>query len=209
MANKQISDYPLAAAQSSDVAVVQRGNAYFGVTTASIASFYNPASQNSGIAFAINLAAEGTNGVNQILPIAVAGTNLAAHGGTINGTLAVNGWGTMTGNLVVNNVQIGVGTLPSTASSFGTLYYDFTGPAYQQTQVDRALFISGSNPYPGREIAVVLQATGSNFALSYSPLITWYGTTPPQSIGSKNVLLALTSLSTSMGGVIGASSIAQ
>jgi hypothetical protein len=215
MATKTIADYTTVAAQSTDLVLMERGGAYFSVTAASIAVFYNAASQNAGIAFAINLASQGTAGVNQVLALAAAGTHLDAFGGTINGgltvngTITVNGAGTMTGNLTVPNVQIGVGTVLSTASSFGTLYYDFKGAAYQQTTVDRPLFISGSNPYPGREIAVVLISTGGTQALSYSPQITWFGTTPPTQIGSKNVLIALTSLTSSMSGVIGATSNAQ
>lgn len=216
MANKVISSYTTVPAQSTDLLLVDRGGGvYFSVTPASIAVFYNAASQNSGIAFAINLASQGTNGVNQVLALAAAGTNLDAHGGTINGgltvngTITVNGAGTMTRNLTVPNVQVGVGTVPSTASSSGTLYYDFVGASYQQTTVDRPLFISGSNPSPGREIAVVLISTGGTQALSYSPQITWYGTTPPTQIGSKNIVIALTSLTSSMSGVIGATSNAQ
>jgi hypothetical protein len=221
MATKTIADYTTVAAQSSDLLLLERSGAYFSVTPASIAVFYNAASQTSGINFAINLASQGTSGVNQLLAIATAGTTLQANGGTvsgslnvngtvtINGSLFVNGWGTMAGNLAVPNVQVGVGTVPTAASSFGTIYYDFTGPAYQQTTVDQPIFISGSNPYPGREIAIVLISTGGTQALSYSPLITWYGTTPPTQIGAKNVLIALTSLSQSMSGVIGATSSAQ
>jgi len=190
----------------------------------------NAAAMTAGMA--LNLAWTGTNAANQVNTTAVqaldtswVGTNAANQAWTLAGeayTLAQAGTnaiisgaflplsgGVMSGTMTVPNVQVGVGTVSYFSNSGGTIAYDFTGPAYQQTTVNGALRISAVNPGPGREIAVVLIADGSTRVLTYDTNFTFYAATPPASISNKNILLALTSLTNGLSGVIGASSTAQ
>ena len=177
---------------------------------------------------AFSLAVTGTNAANQVNTTAVTalntswvGTNAANQAYTLAGeayTLAVAGTtsgvgvflplagGVMIGTMTVPNVQVGVGTTSYFSNSNGTIAYDFTGPAYQQTTVNGALRVSASNPGPGREIAIVFIADGTSRNLTYDTNFEFYGATPPSTISTKNVLIALTSLTSNLSGVIGAAS---
>jgi hypothetical protein len=153
----------------------------------------------------------GTNAANQAYTLAGEAYTLAQAGtnAVISGAFLPLAGGVMSGTMTVPNVQVGVGTVSYFTNSGGTIAYDFTGAAYQQTTVNGALHVSASNPSPGREIAILLIADGSARVLTYDTNFAFYAATPPASITNKNILLALTSLTSSLSGVIGASSTAQ
>lgn len=92
----------------------------------------------------------------------------------------------------------------------GTIYFDFAGSDYQQTTVNGALAVNAVNYTTGAEIAVVLLSTGTTWPLYMAGSVsatTWFGTTPPPQIYNKDVILALTCLSSSPVALIGAPSV--
>jgi hypothetical protein len=153
---------------------------------------------------AYSLAAIGTNVGTNAFNLATTGSNLAwlAYSSQ-NSSPNFSAGGTMTGNLVVPNTIVGVGT----TGYAGTLYANFTGPAYQQMSVNGALTVSGTNYRKGAEIAVILQADDVVHPLYMGGEIAstkWFGTTPPSQIYTKDVLLALTCINDAPVSLIGA-----
>jgi hypothetical protein len=162
-------------------------------------------------------AAAGIGLANQALLVGYTGTALAAAGSNLAynahvdvGTKLDLAGGTLTGNLVVPNIEVGIGTVPYSTAVSGTIYYDFNGPAYQMTTVrEGVVFVSAVNMNAGREIAVLLQQSGTSQALEYSSSFTWYGTIPPATVSNKNVLIAMTSLGDDLSNVIAGVSVAR
>jgi hypothetical protein len=120
------------------------------------------------------------------------------------GTKVDTSGGTMTGNLITTNVQTSVGTHPLVGTSGGTNFYSFFGPAYQRTTVDRNCYISVVDMAAGREIAIVLEATGTAYTIGWPGQINFFGTTAPTNIAVNHVTVAMTSLSTTVSSVIAA-----
>ena len=193
------------------LAAAYAGTAAAGTAVAVAADALSVATSIQGIAYDALLsswagtaaAAAGITLANSALTAAYVGTAAAVNRLPLAG-------GTLTGNLVVPNVQVGYGTVPYASASSGTIYYDFTGPAYQATTVrEGTVFVSGSNMAAGREIAVILQQTGVFKSIGFSSAFTWYGTVPPTNVFTKNVLIAMTSLGTNLSDVIAGVSVAQ
>ena len=138
--------------------------------------------------------------------IAVAGTNLASMALTWAGTSVSKSGGTMTGNLHTPMVVLGVGSVPASTAINGTLYYDFLGPAFQETTYDRTLKIGAKNYTAGAEIAAVLISDGTQRTVTYSTDFSWFGTQVPvtPSTANKKILVALASVGTVPSKVIGA-----
>ena len=151
-------------------------------------------------------AAARINGDNSIMGIAVAGTNLASMALTWAGTSVSKSGGTMTGNLHTPMVVLGVGSAPASTAINGTLYYDFLGPAFQETTYDRTLKIGAKNYTAGAEIAAVLISDGTQRTVTYSTDFSWFGTQVPvtPSTANKKILVALASVGTVPSKVIGA-----
>ena len=151
-------------------------------------------------------AAARINGDNSIMGIAVAGTNLASMALTWAGTSVSKSGGTMTGNLHTPMVVLGVGSVPASTAINGTLYYDFLGPAFQETTYDRTLKIGAKNYTAGAEIAAVLISDGTQRTVTYSTDFSWFGTQVPvtPSTANKKILVALASVGTVPSKVIGA-----
>lgn len=118
-------------------------------------------------------------GLDQVLQIAVAGTNLAL--------LALDWLGTLA------SAPATTGTLPTSLAVDGTLYFDFAGSKYQEATVDQNVWISAKNPAAGREITVVLapDSADTDHWLGYAPF-KWFGTAPPGTLSDKEVMLQLT-----------------
>ena len=164
---------------------------------------------------AFALASVGTNTGTAAYTLATTGSNLAqsayvmAQAGTQIPNFAAGG--TMTGNLVVPNVTVGVGSYSYYSASFtgtvGTLAYSFAGPAYQRTTVNGAFAISTSSHRAGAEIAVILIPDGTIHTLAYTgSAVTWFGTTPPVQIYDKAITVAMTCITDSPVTVYGATS---
>ena len=192
-----------AAAQADvafDIAVVGTNAAYAANGAAGQAYALAQIGTNTGTA-AYNLATTGSNLAYAAYVMAQAGTqipNFAAGG-------------TMTGNLVVPNVTVGVGSYSYYSASFtgtvGTLAYSFAGPAYQRTTVNGAFAISTSSHRAGAEIAVILIPDGTIHTLAYTgSAVTWFGTTPPVQIYDKAITVAMTCITDSPVTVYGATS---
>jgi hypothetical protein len=134
--------------------------------------------------------------------------NLAAD--TLAGDIAIYGaaleYSTNPVAVASTNTAVTVGTIPYSAASAGTLYYNFTGSYYQTTTVSGNLWVSAINMSPGREINVVLIPDGTARTLGYSAF-KWFGTNPPSSISNKEIILAFASFDTTIGGVRAASTI--
>jgi hypothetical protein len=147
---------------------------------------------------AIEAAARITND-DQIRVIANAGTNLAALAVPLAG-------GTMTGNLRTPQIFLGSGTVPASDSINGTIYYDFTGPAFQETVVDRNLKISAKNYTAGAEISAVLISTGTIKTLTYDAEYSWFGTQTPYTspTAGKKIIVPMASTGTVPSKVLGA-----
>ena len=166
---------------------------------------------------AFSIAVDGTNAAavaqataDSALDIAIsalntawAGTDAAAAAQlTADGKVSKTG-DTMTGNLVVPNIQLSSGTVATSSALSGTMVYDFNGPAYQFTTVDQDVYVSGTNMASVREIHVVLQSTGTSRTITYDTNFSWYGSAPPSTIVGSNVLLDLTSTGNLASDVIG------
>ena len=192
-----------AAAQADvafDIAVVGTNAAYAANGAAGQAYALAQIGTNTGTA-AYNLATTGSNLAYAAYVMAQAGTQ----------TPNFSAGGTMTGNLVVPNVTVGVGSYSYYSASFtgtvGTLAYSFAGPAYQRTTVNGAFVISTSNHRTGAEIAVILIPDGTIHTLAYAgSTVTWFGTTPPVQIYDKAITVAMTCTTDSPVTVYGATS---
>jgi hypothetical protein len=139
---------------------------------------------------ALRVGADGTNGVNW------EGTNRISADQMLQSQ--------------IDSLRISVGTMPTSLMSSGTLYYDFAGSTYQRTTVDTNMRISTINMAAGREIAIVLEATGPAYTLGFPGTYSWYGlATPPSSISTKNHLFAMACLDDSLSGVMAAVSTKQ
>lgn len=163
-------------------------------------------------------AAARVNGDNSIIAIAVAGTNaaaladahaqaaLAAAWAGTTASLPLTG-GTLSGNLRAPQVFLGAGTTPTSQAINGTIYYDFLGPAFQETTVDMNLVVSAKNYTPGAEISAVLVSNGNQRTLAYDAAFSWFGTQVPMTsaVANKKVLVALASTGTTPSNVLGAS----
>jgi hypothetical protein len=145
-------------------------------------------------------------GDNAIMGIAVAGTNLATTALTWAGTSVSKSGGTMTGNLHTPMIVLGVGSVPASSGINGTVYYDFLGPAFQETTVDRSFMVAAKNYTAGAEIAAVLISNGTQRAITYSVDFSWFGTQVPFSstTANKKILVAMASTGTVPSKVIGA-----
>ena len=192
-----------AAAQADvafDIAVVGTNAAYAANGAAGQAYALAQIGTNTGTA-AYNLATTGSNLAYAAYVMAQAGTQ----------TPNFSAGGTMTGNLVVPNVTVGVGSYSYYSASFtgtvGTLAYSFAGPAYQRTTVNGAFAISTSSHRAGAEIAVILIPDGTIHTLAYTgSAVTWFGTTPPVQIYDKAITVAMTCITDSPVTVYGATS---
>jgi hypothetical protein len=156
-------------------------------------------------------AAARISGDNQILAIAVQGTNqaqealVAAWAGTAASVPLAGG--TMVGNLRVPQIFLNSGSIPASNAVNGTIYYDFLGPAFQETTVDRNLQIGAKNYTPGAEISAVLISNGQQRVITYDAEFSWFGTQVPvtSTTANKKILVALASTGTVPSKVLGAS----
>jgi hypothetical protein len=142
-------------------------------------------------------AAAATVLANQALAAAWAGTAAS---------VPISG-GTMTGNLRTPQIFLGAGTTATAQAINGTVYYDFLGPAFQETTVDADIMVSAKNYTPGAEISAILISNGAQRTLSYDAAFSWFGTQVPfmSPVADKKVLVALASAGTTPAKVIGAS----
>lgn len=143
--------------------------------------------------------------------LAQSGTNIAwaayylAQIGTNTGSAAYD-LATAAYALAQQGTITTVGSVPYA----GTIYFDFAGSDYQQTTVNGALAVNAVNYTAGAEISVLLLSTGTTWPLYMAGSVsatTWFGTTPPPQIYDKDVILALTCLSSSPVALIGAPSV--
>lgn len=156
-------------------------------------------------------------GDNQIFAVAVQGTNAAnladihankalqtAWAGT-NNSVPLAG-GTMTGNLRTPQIFLNSGSVGIGALQNGTMYYDFLGPAFVETQVDANMTVSAKNFTPGAEIAVCLVSNGQQKAISYDAQFSFFGTQMPYTspTAGKKILIPLASTGTVASKVLGA-----
>lgn len=165
---------------------------------------------------ALALAWSGTNAIslaNQALQLAWAGTNAITLANKALqlawvGTAAVPlSGGTMTGNLEVPNVFLGSGTVSTAQAVSGTIYYDFTGPGFQETTVDTNIWVSAKNLTPGAEICAVLLSNGAQKTIGYDSTFSWFGTQIPvtSATNGKKVLVPMSCTGTVSSKVNGAS----
>jgi hypothetical protein len=152
---------------------------------------------NTGTA-AYNLASSGSN-------VAWAAYQLAQSGTTIPNFSA---GGTMTGNLTVPNLIVGIGTVPVSNAISGTLYYDMTGAAYQITTASSAFHVSAKNLTNGAEICAVIVSDGTQRAITYNSVFSWFGTLIPytSTTADKKILVAMSCFSGTGTNILGATS---
>lgn len=151
-----------------------------------------------------SIAQIGTNTGTAAYNLALAGSNTAWMAHKEAGTKVDTSGGTMTGNLITTNVQTSVGTHPLVGTSGGTNFYSFYGPAYQRTTVDRNFYVNVLDMAAGREIAIVLEATGTPYTIGWPGQINFFGTTAPTNIAVNHITVAMTSLSTTISSIIAA-----
>jgi hypothetical protein len=146
----------------------------------------------------IEAAARATND-DQVRVIANAGTNAAALALPLTG-------GTLSGNLRAPQLFLGSGTVPASSAINGTLYYDFLGPAFQETVYDRTLKIGAKNYTAGAEIAAILVSDGTQRPVTYSTEFSWFGTQIPHTsaTATRKILVAMASAGTVPSKVVGA-----
>ena len=153
---------------------------------------------------ALNTSWVGTNAANSANSVAVQAYTIATAGTT--SSVQKTG-STMTGNLTVPHVFVGVGTTPTSVAVNGTISYDFTGASWQQTTVDKAVMVSGQNYTAGADIGVILISNGQTFAITYDGNYTFFGTQIPYTVATngKRILVPLSSITTAASGVLAAS----
>lgn len=188
-----------AAATAQNTADAAYALAQIGTNTGTAALAAAATAQNTADT-AYFIAQVGTNTGTAAYNLAQSGSNYAAAAYALAqiGTAIPNYYygGTMYGPLTVPNVVVSVGS----TATFGTVYYDFNGPAYQTTAVSGGpLILNGTNFTTGAEIAVVLISSGTTqplyFANPLSAATTWVGTTPPLQIYAKDIIIAFTCIS--------------
>lgn len=149
---------------------------------------------------------------DEAFSLGVAGTNVAdaAYAMAQIGTSTPNyaSGGTMTGALIVPNTVIGVGTLPVSSAVSGTLYYDFSGSAYQITTASSGFRLSAKNRRTGAEVCAVIVSNGVQQAITYDTAFSWFGTQVPytSTTSGKSILVPLTCLNGDGTNVVGATS---
>ena len=191
-----------AASAASTIAVTALNTAWAGTSAARSADMWGRD--------AFSLAVVGTNAANAVNTTAFQALNTAWAGTTAAALSVPLSGGTMTGNLVVPNVQVSSGTVPSSLASSGTILYNFSGAAYQTTTVDTNVRVSGTNMASVREIAVILKSTGSGTRfITYDTNFSFFGNTPPATVTTKDVIIALTSTGNTLSTVLAAAAVAQ
>jgi hypothetical protein len=207
-----------AASGALDAAIIAQGfglSAY-GVGTAAqaradVAYVLAEVGTNTGTA-AYTAAGVAQSRADAAFSVAVDGTNMAsaAYAMAQIGTAIPNytAGGTMTGALVVSNVVVGVGTLPVSSAVNGTLYYDFTGSAYQITTASSGFRLSAKNRRTGAEVCAVIVSNGVQQAITYDTVFSWFGTQVPytSTTSGKSILVPLTCLNGDGTNVVGATS---
>lgn len=116
--------------------------------------------------------------------------------------------GVMTGNLTVPLVIETVGTVPTALAVNGTLQYDLSGPAFQETLVDRNVVVSAKNLTAGVQVCAVLVSDGAQRNILYDSNISWFSQVPATPLAAdKKVLVTLTSIGTTAARVLGESAV--
>ena len=155
------------------------------------------------------LAQVGTNTGTAAYQLAESGSNYAAAAYALAqiGTAIPNfgAGGTMTGNLKIPNMVVGVGTVPVSEAVSGTMYYDMTGPAYQITTASSPFWVSAKNLSEGAEICAVIVSDGTGRSIGYTGSFAWFGTLMPFTPATANnkILVAMTCISATGTNVIG------
>jgi len=196
-------------------------------TNTGTAAYNLAASAQSTANGAFSIAVAGTNAASSAYALAQIGTNtgtaaynLATSGSNVAwaayvlalaGTSSPNysAGGTMTGNLKVPNLVVGTGTVPVSSAVSGTIYYDMSGPAYQLTTATSGFQVSAKNSSNGAEVCAVILSDGTQRSITYDGNFSWFGTQVPFTplAVNKKVLVALSCISASGSGILGATSI--